>query len=68
MTQAQFAELLRVQRRTVLRWEARGAEHMCMQPSTRLLLEVWLDDADLAARLSSANYDNPFALLAASAT
>jgi transcriptional regulator with XRE-family HTH domain len=60
MTQAQFAELLRVQRRTVLRWEAHGAEHMCAHPSTELLLESFLDSDELASKLDAVGFVNPF--------
>lgn len=64
MTQSQFAELLCVQERTVQRWEAPGARHMCIHRSTELLLAVSLDDDDLAARMTAAGYRNPFARLA----
>jgi hypothetical protein len=62
MTQAQFAELLRVNPRTVLRWEAPADEHRCPNPTTLLVLEVWLDHETLAARLRAAGVRNPFGL------
>jgi DNA-binding transcriptional regulator YiaG len=60
MTQAQLAELLRVDARSIQRWEAEAPQHACPLPVVELLLETWLDEPELAARLAAAGYANPF--------